>query len=199
MRPAVPGSRSTTDEARPPSTLVWIDSREAVIARLHDGDVRIGRMESDVPAHHRATGHVRHDPTISHGGSGPHAAGEQHRLEHLKRFVDQVAGRLPSGDDLLIVGPGSVHERLARYVADSDAQQRRHRRIDCEGSGPITDRQLVAHLRTFAGEEMRRHTVGTYRWEGPSASRIRQGRVSVARRRREDRSIWTRIWLGDPR
>jgi hypothetical protein len=154
-----------------PRTLVWIDSREAVIVRWHDGDVRLERMESEVPAHHKATGHVRHDPTFRHGGGGPQTAGEPHRLEHLKRFIDQVANRLTPGDSLLILGPGVVHERLARHVAGSDAHRRRHREIACEASRPITDRQLVARLRMFAGVEARRHTVGAYRWSEDPAHR----------------------------
>ncbi len=53
-------------------------------------------MRSDVPAHHRATGHVRHDAAVRPGGGAPKAAGEPHRLEHLAQFVDDVANRLPA-------------------------------------------------------------------------------------------------------
>lgn len=96
-----------------PSTLVWIDAREAVIVRWQHDRPRLERVESEVPAHHRATGHVRHDPGVRHGGGGPpQTAGEPHRLEHLDRFVEQIANRLPPGDDLLILGPGTVRERL---------------------------------------------------------------------------------------
>lgn len=39
-------------------TLVWIDAREAILVRRVDGASRYDRVESEVPAHHRATGHV---------------------------------------------------------------------------------------------------------------------------------------------
>lgn len=88
-------------------TLVWIDARRAVIAGWHHDGVDVVRVSSDVPAHHRATGHVRHDPTVRHGGGGrPQTAGEPHRLEHLERFVEQIASRIPSDDDVLVLGPG---------------------------------------------------------------------------------------------
>src|SRR5688572_9309545 len=91
------------EQARP-TTLVWIDSRDAVIIRLREGRTRLERVESEVPAHHRATGHVRHDPAVRHGGGGsPQTAGEPHRLEHLKRFVTEVAGRLAPDDELLVI------------------------------------------------------------------------------------------------
>ena len=155
-----------------PSTLVWIDAREALIVRWHDDRTRLERLESEVPVHHRSTGHVRHDPGIRHGGGGrPQTAGEPHRLEHLERFVVDVANRLAPDDDLLIVGPGTVHERLDRHVLESDAHHGRHRNIACEASQPLTDRQLIARLRAFAGAETRRRTVGAYRWSEPPAHR----------------------------
>ena len=136
------GRRPTMDDVRKrPSTLVWIDSREAIIVRWLDGEVRLVRVESDVPAHHRATGHVRHDPTVRHGGGGiSQTAGEPHRIEHLNRFVGQVAKRLQPGDDVLILGSGTVHERLERQLGQSGSHHGRHRRVACEASPRLTDR-----------------------------------------------------------
>jgi hypothetical protein len=42
----------------------------------------------------------------------------------------------------------------------------------------LTDRQLIARLRRFAGVEPRRHSVGAYRWSQPSAERP-SGRARV--------------------
>ena len=82
------------------TTLVWIDAREAVIVRIRGKRARIQHVELDVPAHHRATGHVRHDPAVRHGGGGSaQSAGEPHRIEHLNRFVGDIANRFGSGDD----------------------------------------------------------------------------------------------------
>lgn len=147
-------------------TLVWIDAKEAVIVRMDGGRPRFERVESDVPAHHRATGHVRHDPRVRHGGGGsaPQSAGETHRLEHLDRFVGDIATRVGAGDDLLVLGSGTVHERLARQLSESDEHHGRRRAITCETSPRLTDRQLVARLRRFAGVEPRRRSVGAYRW-----------------------------------
>ena len=146
-------------------TLVWVDAREAVVMRRADGLSTFERIESDVPAHHRATGHVRHDPGMRHGGGGPpQTAGEPHRLEHLARFLDAVAARLPPDEDLLVIGPGTVREQLARRVAEDAAQHRVVRDIRCERAAAMTHRQLAALLRQAAGDQPRRRTVGAYRW-----------------------------------
>jgi hypothetical protein len=166
-----------------PSTLVWIDAREAVIARWHDDEARVAHVQSEVPPHHRATGHVRHDPAIRPGGGGnPQSAVEARRLEHLERFVAGIADRLVPDDDLLIIGPGTVHERLDRHVREHDGRHGRHRRITCEVSPPLTDRQLIARLRRFVGAEPRRRTLGAYRWSEAPAHRP-SGQVQLSPRR----------------
>ena len=165
------------------STLVWIDAREAVIVRMGDDRGRIERVESEVPAHHRATGQIRHVPTIRHGGGGsPRSAGEPHRIEHLNRFLGDIVNRLAADDNLLVLGPGAVHERLARQLSGSDERHGRHRDISCQTSPALTDRQLIALLRRFAGVEPRRRSVGAYRWSQPSAHRP-SGREQLPPRR----------------
>jgi hypothetical protein len=149
-------------------TLVWIDAREAVIVGWHGDSAQIERVGSDVPAHRRSTGHVRHDPATRHGGGGsPQSAGEPHRLEHLERFVDLVAARLPPDDDLIVLGPGTVREHLERHVREIDDRQGRVRDISAEPSPRRTERQLVARLRHVLDADPPRRTVGAYRWTKP--------------------------------
>jgi hypothetical protein len=152
-----------------PLALVWIDSREAVVASWQAGTVEVERVQSDVPAHRRSTGHVRHDPTTRHGGGGPpQSAGEPRRLEHLARFLADVEHRLPQSADLLLLGPGMVHERLAREIRAHDMQHRVSRSTRCEVAPRMTRRQLIARLRLAAGDRPRRRTVGAYRWTDPT-------------------------------
>jgi hypothetical protein len=51
---------------------------------------------------------------------------------------------LPDEADLLILGPGTVHEHLARLVKERDRQHRVVRAIASEASARMTRRQLVA-------------------------------------------------------
>jgi hypothetical protein len=145
----------------PEGVLVWIDARQAVIARWTEGASSVERLESDVPVHRRSTGHVRHDPMTRHGGGGaPQTAGEPRRLEHLDRFVDEVAARLAGDTDVVILGPGTVHERLEARLRELDAQEHRTRAVDVRRAARLTEPQLVAELREHLGVGARRRRVG---------------------------------------
>ncbi len=149
-------SASTVERS---GVLIWIDAETAVIVRWVDHEPSVERHVSDVPAHHRATGHVRYDPLTRHGGGGRQAADEHRRIEHLDRFVAEVAARLEGDDDLVVMGPGTVHERLGALLRELDSQQRRTRSIDVRTSGRRTDRQLVAQLRAHLGAGPKRRRV----------------------------------------
>ena len=138
-------------------TLVWIDAREAVVVSWLEDRAQVERFVSVVPDHRKSTGHVRHDTTCRHGGGGaPQSAGEPRREEHLNRFVQLVAARLPTDDDLLILGPGTTRERLERHVQALDRHRPFHRTVTTEPSAPRTDRQLIAIVRHLAGADPER-------------------------------------------
>lgn len=140
------------------TSIVWIDAREALIARWIDDGVSLERIESDVPSHRRSSGHVRHDPGIRPGGGGgaPATTGEPHRHEHMARFLEAVAARVPEGD-LELIGPGTTHEHLASVVSNRDSHG--PRRIEIAASGRLTQPQLVARLRHRVGHAPRRRAV----------------------------------------
>lgn len=146
------------------ATLVWIDSREAFVVRWLDGEGKVERFESDVPPHHRSTGHVRHDPGRRQGGGGvQQTAVEGNRLEHLARFVATVADHLPADDDLLIIGPGTVRDHLERHVVELDSHRHATRAVACRASRPLTMPQLIARLRAEIGADPPRKPVARRR------------------------------------
>lgn len=139
------------------ANLVWVDARQAIVLHWEGGSATVRHLESDVPSHHHSTGHVRHEPFVGGPGAGsPRSAGETHRLEHLARFVDHVAAAVPTAGDVLVVGPGTVHERLAERLRALDAHDGADRKVDRQASGPRTERQLIARLRDLAGAPPRR-------------------------------------------
>jgi hypothetical protein len=142
---------AATSLARP-TLLVWIDAEEALLVRW-DGDAHVDRLVSDVPPRREATGHVRHDPSVRHGGGGAAQDKiERDRDGHLRAFVAAVAATVDPGEDVEIVGPGTVRTELARLIVAEDRRQGRDRSVIVEAARPMTERQLVARLRERIGD-----------------------------------------------
>ncbi len=142
------------------TTLVWIDSEEAIIVRWADR-ATVERIRSEVPGRHRSTPHVRVDPTVRHGGGGASAdTAERARRDHLRAFLETVADRVPEGDDVTVVGPGLLRERLERNLRADDRRRGRRRLVHSAAAERLSEQELVAHVRALAGDAPRRRGVG---------------------------------------
>jgi hypothetical protein len=132
------------------TTLVWVDTEEAIIVRWADR-ATVERIRSDVPGKHRSTGHVRYDPSVRHGG-GEADAVERARRDHLRSFLAEVADHVPDTDDVTVVGPGIVRERLERNLRTEDRKHGRRRHVHSAAAERLTEQELVAHVRELAGD-----------------------------------------------
>jgi hypothetical protein len=135
-----------------PRTLVWIDGDRALIVRW-DGSAVLTRIESEVPSHRRLGGQVTHDVNFRTIGSPPP---DRHRQEHMRQYLRTVADRLEPADDTEVIGPGTVHEHLAELLREEDRHHGRSRVVLAASAGPLSDAQLVARVRTAAGDPPRR-------------------------------------------
>jgi hypothetical protein len=131
----------------PHTTGIWISADSATVLRWSPEFTVRHRIDSTVPGRHRSTGAA---PTEKH------PAGEGHRDEHMRTFFAEVAQALPAEDDLLLVGDGEVVEHFAEQVRKDDHRKGGKRRIEVEKGGPLTERQLLARIRTFAGSPSKR-------------------------------------------
>ena len=129
------------------ATGVWMSAGSAKVLRWSPELTVRHRIDSTVPGRHRSTGPA---PTERH------PAGEGHRDEHMRTFFVEVARALPVDEDLLLVGDGEVVEHFAEQVRLKDESHGRMRRIEVEKGGPMTERQLLARVRAFAGSPARR-------------------------------------------
>jgi hypothetical protein len=129
------------------TTLVWIDTEEAIIVRWEDR-ATVERLHSDVEGRHRSSGNE---------GIGTSAEAMDHaRREHLRRFLDEVVEHVPSAGDVTVVGPGLVRERLERSLRADDRRHGRVRHVRSSASDRVTEQELVAHVRALAGDAPRR-------------------------------------------
>ena len=132
----------------PHATGIWITANSAIMLRWSPELTVRQRIDSTVPGRHRSTGRP---PTEDRQG------GEGHRDEHMRTFFDQVAHALAVDDDVLLVGDGEVVEHFADHVRTDDKKHGRKRRIEVAKSGSVTERQLLARIRAFAGSPAKRY------------------------------------------
>jgi len=132
----------------PMTTGVWISAASATVLRWGPQGVTVReRIDSFVPRRHRSTGRP---PTEDH------PAGEGHRDERMRVFFAQVSAAVSRDDDVLLVGDGEVVEHFAHQIQAHDRGRAAARRIEVEKSGPITEPQLLARIRDFAGSPAKR-------------------------------------------
>ncbi len=132
----------------PHTTGIWISADSAMVLRWSPELTVRHRIDSTVPGRHRSTGAP---PTEKH------PAGEGHRDEHMRTFFVEVAQAVPVEDDVLLIGDGEVVEHFAAQVRSDDISHGRRRRIEVEKAGPLTERQLLARIRTYAGSPAKRY------------------------------------------
>lgn len=131
----------------PRTTGIWISANSATVLRWSPELTLRHRIDSTVAGRHRSTGRA---PLEERQGD------EGHRDEHMRTFFDQVAHALAADDDLLLIGDGEVVEHFAGRVRGDDETHGRRRRIEVEKSGLVTERQLLARIRDFAGSPAKR-------------------------------------------
>ncbi len=136
------------------TTLVWIDSEEAIIVRWADR-ATVERVRSDVPGRNRSDDPGPVDPALRHDG-GAMDTHERARREALRRFVDEVACRVPDTDDVTVVGPGVLRGRLERVIRADDRHHGRQRLVHSAAAERLTEQELVAHVRALAGDAPQR-------------------------------------------
>jgi len=139
------------------TTLVWIDSEEAIIVRWTDR-ATVERVHSEVRGH----GHLDGRGPVSiagHHGNGGADAAERARRDDLRRFVEDVAARVPPADGVTVVGPGVLRGRLERALRADDRRFGRRRLIHSTAADRLTEQELVARVRLLAGDAAPRRGV----------------------------------------
>jgi hypothetical protein len=142
------------------TTLVWIDSEEAIIVRWEDR-ATVERIHSAVEGRHRSSGACRVTRAGHRGGDATADTLERARREHLRQFLDDVAAHVPEADDVTVVGPGIVRERLERSLRAEDRRCGRQRHVHSAAADRLTEQALVARVRMLAGDAPKRSRMPT--------------------------------------
>ncbi|HEX6128477.1 MAG TPA: hypothetical protein VF071_05575 [Candidatus Limnocylindria bacterium] len=150
-----------------PVALVSISAGRARVLRWRDGEVIQLDLPSDVPGRHKSTSHVRHDPMVRHGGSGPgQDEVDGQRAERITQFLARVTDAVREDERIMVVGSGRLPRELAERLEQQEHGRPRPRLIELEHAGYLTDPQLRARLLAWAGHPPRRRRAAPRRQTG---------------------------------
>ena len=131
---------------------LWIDHKKAVIVTLTAKGEKVAKIESG--AQHiewRARGRRKA------ADGAQYAQGEDQLdnqvLEQLKKYYGAVSVLLRGASDIFIFGPGEARTELKTYLSKAKGPARR---IKVEPADKMTDPQVLARVREYFDEPVRR-------------------------------------------
>lgn len=130
---------------------IMIDRECARLVRLDGvGIFKVERIESEIEAKVKSTGHVTHMPPHGFGGApSSEITHLEHRLEAEEHaFYDRVVSAIGDVKQVAVIGHKPARERLAKLIAEKrpDAKV-----VGVEGADRLTDGALVARARELLG------------------------------------------------
>jgi hypothetical protein len=133
------------------TTGIWVSSPSALILRwgLETGVTFREVIKSEVEPHRRATGR----PPFTEKPSNDHKHDNQ-----MRAFFAQIIAALPAEDDVLLVGDGEVVGHLGQAITAHEHGRLKARRLEVVKSQPLSEPQLLARIREFAGAPADRNT-----------------------------------------
>jgi len=132
---------------------LWIDHRQAQIATMEDGRVRIRRIVSHVGRKTRLAGGSRSAGFI--GEIAPEKRREDRYANKLRSYYQRVLDAIHDADRVMILGPGEAKLELKKALSKS--KRLSSIRIDgVEPADKMTRRQLVAKVTTHFSRAGRR-------------------------------------------
>lgn len=141
-----------------PVTLIWIDARQAVVARWGEGAARLDRVAGDLPPHERSLGHVKHNPLIRQGGGQLQTRLDHRRHEAEHAYIDAVLVHVPDEGYVEVIGPGPMRHHLVSRLLRRE-RPGAARVVRTQAADQMTDAQVAARLRELAGHPPARRAV----------------------------------------
>ena len=148
--------------------LVWIGADRAVVVRWN-GEPTVEYLDGAVPPRRRGAGSVRRGPARPSGGGrvAGHGTEDKHEQE-LRRFLNDVVGRLDGLEAIEVAGRGLHPERLAELLRRIAARRNADTVVTTRAlSRRPSDKQLKARLRKLVGADLPRRNVGRHRLPAP--------------------------------
>jgi stalled ribosome rescue protein Dom34 len=118
-----------------------------VLVFLHDDEVGIQRIESEVESRFRTSGGSRGKTPYSAQQVASESKAEQRRKHQYDRYFRRVAQAMGGADAILILGPGEAKRNFATAIRKERKLSGKLRKVVT--ADRMTERQLVAKVKDF--------------------------------------------------
>lgn len=123
---------------------LWIDHKKTVIVTGDGEELKV--LESDMEKHIRFTGGTHGKTAYSAQYFPAEDQRDRRFMEHLNKYYTEVIAHIQGAEAILIIGPGEAKFELEKRLRHAELQ---NLIIGIEPADKLTDRQIVAKVRTF--------------------------------------------------
>jgi hypothetical protein len=120
---------------------LWIDQREAVLVTITDQGDEMVRINSDIEIDAQFSGRSR-----SAGSQDAENMQDRKYTTNLRRYYDDVIGRIRNADSIWIFGPGEAKGELVKRLESKNLSQRI---VGIETTDKLTEPQIAAKVRHY--------------------------------------------------
>ena len=126
---------------------IWIDSKEAILVKLHDGSESVTVVEGSIEnkVHHLGEG----DHGVFHGHT--HITNEKKFEERKKHqiddYTDEILEQIDQMDEIYVFGPSEMKTRLKSKIAEQKLMADKLKAV--ETAGQMTLNQIKVQVKNF--------------------------------------------------
>jgi len=129
------------------NTGVWIDSEQAIIVKLNNGQEKLEKITSGIVGRERIDGEGKQYTRMGTHFFTFEKRDEEKRNHHLNDYFKNVIEKIKDADSILIFGPAETKNGLQKAILKK--KELSSRLVKVEAEDHLTDNQVKAKVRSF--------------------------------------------------
>jgi stalled ribosome rescue protein Dom34 len=126
---------------------VWIDSKQAVIVRLHNGNETVEKLESGLITRERIDGEGKQYTRMGSQYFTFEKTEEEKRKHQLDIYFKNIIEAIKNSDSIIIFGPAEAKTGLHKAMLNDKVLASKI--MSVEAQDHLTDNQIAAKTREF--------------------------------------------------
>lgn len=129
------------------NTGIWIDSKQAVIVKITNGEESIKKINSNLVTRERIEGEGKQQTRMGKQYSTFEKKEEEKRKHILNDYFNHIVNEINGTDSIMIFGPAEAKVGLQKVISKNKDLASKLALVDTEDH--LTDNQIAAKVRDF--------------------------------------------------